>query len=64
MVMEEGETDLATYFKSCMKKGGMWEDMRMFYWHQMLEAVNVLHKAGIVIFGCYNTRKKVLKPFF
>ncbi len=46
--MEKGDTDLAALFKSRNKNGTISEGMRMFYWEEMLQAVHVLHKEGIV----------------
>ncbi len=48
VVMEKGDTDLAALFKSRNKNGTISEGMRMFYWEEMLQAVHVLHKEGIV----------------
>ena len=46
VVMERGDTDLATLFSSQRKMGRIDEVTRMYYWKQMLQAVQVLHKEG------------------
>ncbi|XP_064628222.1 dual specificity protein kinase TTK-like [Lineus longissimus] len=48
VVMERGDTDLANFFKNKSKHGGISPQMVMFYWAEMLKAVQVLHKEGIV----------------
>ena len=48
VVMERGDTDLASLFKQCNKSGGIDSLMQKFYWKEMLKAVEVLHKEGIV----------------
>ncbi|CAH1800147.1 unnamed protein product [Owenia fusiformis] len=48
VVMEHGDTDLASLFKSRTKKGEISVEMRRFYWSEMLQAVAVLHQEGIV----------------
>ena len=44
--MERGDTDLATLFHDRKKRGAITEEMRKFYWVEMLQAVMVLHKEG------------------
>ena len=46
--MEKGDTDLAALFKDRNKHGNITEVMRKFYWHEMLQAVQVLQNEGIV----------------
>ena len=46
--MEKGDTDLAALFKDRNKQGRITEVMRKFYWHEMLQAVQVLQNEGIV----------------
>lgn len=48
LVLECGETDLATMFKNRTKKERVPREMVKFYWGEMLRAVQVLHKEGIV----------------
>ncbi len=46
VVMERGDTDLASLFRQYSKSGGISPIMRPFYWSEMLHAVQVLHKEG------------------
>ena len=46
IVMEKGDTDLSTFFKSRTKTGMLTQNTICFYWEQMLTAVQVLHKEG------------------
>lgn len=46
VVMEKGERDLATFFRSRIKRGDMSLKLLFFYWEEMLKAVLVLHKEG------------------
>lgn len=47
--MELGSTDLSRYFKSEIQKHQcVCEPERVYYWKKMLEAVQAIHKAGIV----------------
>lgn len=48
VVMEKGDTDLAALFKNARKLGTITESMRKFYWEEMLQAVRVLHREGII----------------
>jgi serine/threonine-protein kinase TTK/MPS1 len=48
VVLEKGDTDLASLFKKCAKNSNMTDRMQVFYWEEMLRAVLVLHKEGIV----------------
>ncbi|GAB1605885.1 serine/threonine-protein kinase Nek7-like isoform X1 [Argonauta hians] len=48
LVLEFGDTDLAGLFRSQYKTEKITQVMVMCYWTQMLEAVLVLHKEGIV----------------
>ena len=46
VVMERGETDLATLFRGQKR---MKDITTKFYWQEMLEAVAVLHREGITM---------------
>ena len=46
LVMEKGDTDLSTFFKTRSKTGQLTPNTLSFYWEQMLTAVQVLHKEG------------------
>ena len=46
--MEKGDTDMAALFKDRNKHGNITEVMRKFYWHEMLQAVQVLQNEGII----------------
>ncbi|ELT89748.1 hypothetical protein CAPTEDRAFT_220365 [Capitella teleta] len=48
VVMEKGVRDLMTELRLCRKQGQMNWSMVKLNWHQMLLAVQVLHKEGIV----------------
>lgn len=59
VVMERGDTDLATLLRDAKKRNQISEVMQKFYFSEMLEAVNVLHKEGRIII-----KGSVLKCFF
>ena len=47
VVLERGDIDLATLFRNRTKHGeGITDEMRKFYWTEMLRAVHVLQKEG------------------
>ena len=47
VVMEKGDTDLATFFRQKSKATGkMPSHLLIYYWKEMLETVQVLHKEG------------------
>ena len=46
VVMERGDTDLNSLFRDVKKRNAISKNMQIFYWEQMLEAVNVLHREG------------------
>ncbi len=50
--MERGDTDLASHLKQASggEKGRpiMADVQRVYYWHEMLQAVQVIHRAGII----------------
>lgn len=49
VVMELGSTDLSKYFKSEIQKHGcVREPERVYYWKKMLEAVQAIHRNGII----------------
>ncbi|KAK2158601.1 hypothetical protein LSH36_167g10006 [Paralvinella palmiformis] len=48
VVMERGDTDLATLFRQHNKSGAFDTLTQKFYWMEMLKAVQVLHNEGIV----------------
>ncbi|KAL5009695.1 hypothetical protein ScPMuIL_012000 [Solemya velum] len=49
VVMEYGKPDLATFFKNQVKQGGRLSDhLIKYYWEVMLQAVQALHKEGII----------------
>ena len=46
IVMEKGDTDLSTVFKSMRNTGKLTPRLLSSYWEMMLSAVLVLHKEG------------------
>ena len=54
VVLERGDTDMATFFQRHSKDGSMTPDLIRFYWTQMLNAVGLLHRegetAGLLVF--------------
>ena len=46
VVMERGETDLSTLFRTLSKEGTLPPLKIKFYWLEMLETVQDLHQAG------------------
>ena len=48
IVMEKGETDLATLLKRMSAEHPITDVQRKFYWHEMLEAVQVIHNNDII----------------
>ena len=48
IVLERGDTDLATLFRQHAKNGAFDALTQKFYWKEMLRAVQVLHNEGIV----------------
>jgi len=48
VVMERGDVDLATVIKSNTDNGRITPEMVKFYWSEMLRAVEVIHKEGII----------------
>lgn len=48
IVMERGETDLSTLIKRISANHEITELKIKFYWNEMLEAVQVIHEAGII----------------
>lgn len=46
LVMEKGDTDLSTFFKSMKNSGDLTPYLLSLYWEKMLSAVQVLHKEG------------------
>ncbi|XP_023930258.1 dual specificity protein kinase Ttk-like isoform X2 [Lingula anatina] len=48
VVMECGDTDLATLLRTRSKQGGITTALRKFYWEEMLQAVKVLHQEDII----------------
>ncbi|XP_048240015.1 dual specificity protein kinase Ttk-like [Haliotis rufescens] len=49
VLMDFGETDMATLFKSRIQSGeGIEPHMIHFYWKEMLTAVHALHKEGVI----------------
>ncbi|XP_067674581.1 dual specificity protein kinase TTK-like [Haliotis asinina] len=49
VLMDFGETDMATLFKSRIQSGeGIEPHMIRFYWKEMLTAVHALHKEGVI----------------
>lgn len=48
VVLERGDTDMATFFQRHSKDGSMTPELIRFYWTQMLNAVGLLHREGII----------------
>ncbi|XP_066279536.1 dual specificity protein kinase TTK-like isoform X2 [Branchiostoma lanceolatum] len=49
LVMEKGSVDLATFLRNKKKQqGSIADDVLWFYWRHMLEAVDTIHRQGIV----------------
>ena len=49
--MEMGSCDLSYIFKrEISKHGHVTEPTRVFYWKEMLEAVQAMHEQGILIY--------------
>ena len=48
VVMEKGDTDLASLLKEYMHTKEITEAMIKHYWTEMLHAVSVIHKCGII----------------
>ncbi len=48
MLMECGDADLATVLKTRKSQKKLDENHTRLYWQQMLEAVQIIHKAAIV----------------
>jgi len=48
VIMEKGDTDLASLLKKYASKEEITASMIKFYWTEMLHAVSVIHKAGII----------------
>ena len=49
IVMELGSTDLNTFIKKEIKENGcVPEPTRVYFWKKMLDAVDAIHKAGVI----------------
>ncbi|XP_064617478.1 dual specificity protein kinase TTK-like [Liolophura sinensis] len=48
IVMELGDTDLASLFRNASKSKDITPSLMNYYWEAMLKAVKVLHKEGII----------------
>lgn len=59
LVLECGETDLATMFKNRTKKERVPREMVKFYWGEMLRAVQVLHKEGTNFVNLFSSPHQV-----
>lgn len=46
IVMELGDTDLASLFRNASKSKDITPSLMNYYWEAMLKAVKVLHKEG------------------